>query len=273
MKIDDGTKVLAAIGSVIALILTVLNYFTGRKVEDLQNSVQRLTVQAKEFDILQSKYDKSSKIFVELTAPLAKSFAELYAKDGKQMGMRSNAMLFPTEIASEFKDLIPQWMNGRGLMTGEACKPPGLRTRQVVVMRLTSIGYAAAEEVVLRVRQGVPPAGSELTAPWGAQYGGKIIGYAGIEPHISAWKDVQVDLGQLLGNDVKDRVSSSIQVVLARVSGSQEMYGTVLYPMSLSWTDSVTKERRTISKIDMSRLSSDLIGGDIGFLASVRKNC
>lgn len=143
----------------------------------------------------------------------------------------------------------------------------GLKARQIVLLKIKNIGNATAENVVLKVKQGTrQSAGKEVA--WNIKStDGISVPYADLAAHINMWQNINIPIGRLFGLDSPENERLTHQIVLASVSGSTDLYGTALFPLELSWTDSITNENKVV-RLDVSYLRNDLLGAEIGSLSS-----
>ena len=264
-RFDDITKLVAVVSTVVTVVLAVAGYLSNQKVQSLQKAVQDL-------DLAKKNYDLSARVIVDYSAPLARSFALQYATNEENKVKYRTAIMFPTpQIAAELSPLIEQWRLRRGLMTGEACKQEGLKARQIVLLKLKNLGNAMADDVVLKAR--ASPRAGNAAARWNVSLAnGEAVPYADLVGRIDDWSPVDIPIGRLYGGDTKDEERISNQVVLASVSGSADLYGSALVPIELTWTDSISGQRRSM-KLDPAMLRNDLLGAEIGSLGTARKAC
>lgn len=271
MKLDDTTKIVSIVSVVVGLMLSVAGYFANRKLQSVQDNLSKLNVADKQMDVAKKTYDLSARLTMDFSLPLARSFALQYPPDEADAAQAVRNVSFPTnDIAREFARVLPGWRTRKGLMTGKACQSEGLKARQVVTLILKNIGNTDAVDVTIRAMQKKPgfddPARSwQERSPTGAP-----LAYYELLSARDGWQSVDISLASLggLGSPAGERVPQ--QVVLASVSGTTSLFGTVLVPVEVSWTDDVSKRRQTqpILRAHAAELRADLLGAEIGSLGS-----
>jgi hypothetical protein len=154
-------------------------------------------------------------------------------------------------------------------MTGKACEEEGLKARQVVTLMVKNIGHPDAVDVTLKVLQKNSPV-QDPTRGWEERSKtGKRVAYCDIDGSMEGWimRDIAVGILRGLSSPGSDR--SARRIVLASVSGAMSLYGTVLVPVEISWTDEITKKRQTVSVWPQAAmLRAEMIGAEIGSLSS-----
>ena len=271
MKIDEATKIIAGISAAVGIIISVAGFFANTKIQVIQQAIQELNIKDKQVDISKRNYDLSARLSIDYSAPLARSFALQFSTNEENRTKYNTYIMFPiSQISDELGDLIVQWRQRKGLMTGKACEREGLKARQVVLIKIKNIGNATAENVIMKVNQGSPQSAIKGT-PWNIKStDGIVVPYADLAGRIDEWKDINIPIGRLFGLDSQEKERLTHQIVLASVSGSTDLYGTVLFPLELSWTDSITNENKLV-RLDVSYLRNDLLGAEIGSLSSACK--
>jgi hypothetical protein len=198
----------------------------------------------KSMDVSKKAYDLSARLMTGFSLPLARSFAIQYAA-GTDRGHQQFSL--PTSrLTEEFMKVLGDWGSRRGLMTGKACEQEGLKARQVVTLTIKNIGHADVSRE------------------------GRALGYHDLLSASSGWtqRDIPVTDLRGLGSPQEDRAQE--QMVLASVSGTTALFGTVLVPVEISWTDNITKNRQTLPVLQphAAAIRADLLGAEIGSLGS-----
>lgn len=262
MKLDDTAKVVAIFSTVITAAIGAAGYVGSLKLNALQTQLARLGTTAKTMEVDKQRYDLSARLMVDFSVPLARSFA-LQPREGEEA---TRKVLMPTDaLADEFGQVTDRWADRRGLMTGEACRTEGLAARQVVTLLVNNIGSTDADDVRLTVREKASPHADPRLA-W--QEGG--VGYPGLLDASRGWKTTDIALEPLRGLASPAGTRVPLQVVLASVSGTRSLFGTILVPMAISWTDSVSRQRQSLSiyPAHIAELRASLLGAEIGTAGS-----
>ena len=271
MKLDDTTKIISIVSVVVGLMISVAGYFANQKLQSLQESVGKLNVTDKEMDVSKKAYDLSARLTTDFALPLARSFALQYSSDASsKAGIGRHISMPTTVLAEEFAKVLGNWESRRGLMTGQAFKPEGLKARQVVTLIVKNIGHADAVEVTIQAKQKTSPH-SDPTKSWQELSDtGVSLAYNDLLLATSEWTSVIIEMPSLRGlsSPAEDRIPE--QVVLASVSGTTSLFGTVLVPIEISWTDNISKNRQTLPIISAHAavLRMDLLGAEIGSVRS-----
>lgn len=272
MKLDDTVKIVSIVSGVVAVIVSAAGFVVNARLQDLQASINKLGVQEKTMDVSKKAYDLSARLSVEFAAPLARSFATQYAESMADPSKRVRQISMPTQIAPEFSQVLGGWEGRRGLMTGEACNPAvGLKARQVVTLVVQNLGQTDAKNVVLKVKMKRSPRGAPLLTWEDPSAGGVWTGKADLTA-AGGWADAEVPIGHLPGAGSPAEARKPVQVVLASVSGRTWLYGTVLVPVSIAWTDDISPQPHSepVIAAHATQLGADLLGAEIG---SVRSAC
>lgn len=271
MKLDETAKVASIISVVVGLVLSVAGYFANSKLQSLQASVSKLNVTDKEMDISKKAYDLSARLMIDFSLPLARSFALQYSPGASNKEATGRHMSMATsDIAEEFAKVLGGWEKRKGLMTGQACQEEGLKARQVVTLLVRNIGHADAVDISIKALQKKPP-NADPTKPWQELSDkGTALAYYDLLTAKEGWSPVNIPVGSLLGmsSPVEHRIPE--QIVLASVSGTRSLFGTVLVPIEISWTDNISKSRQTapIMSAHVAALRADLLGAEIGSIGS-----
>ena len=203
---------------------------------------------------------------VDFSIPLARSFALQVAGEDRA----GRKILMPTDaLGREFSMTVKGWEGRRGLMTGQGCEAEGLKARQVVTILVTNIGSTDATDVRLKARQKQSPS-SDPRIAWQEHARGQPVGYDNLLAVRDGWREVDLPLDTLRGMSSPEATRTPLQLVLASVSGTTSLYGTVLVPIEISWTDGVSRQRQTlpIYAAHTSEIRANLLGAEIGSLGS-----
>lgn len=266
MKLDTTTKIVGLVSTIVGIMISIAVYVGGRKIQALEANLKNLDAVDKQMDVSKKAYDLSSRLMLEFQLPMARAFAQLYSENG--VASKIPILIPTTELVQEFEKTIPQWKGRSHLMTGDARTAEGLKARQVVTLVIRNIGYSEASNIKLKALQKKSPHRDPLVGWQEFTDNSKsvVIPYYEIPSKKVKWDTVTVTLADLVGLDGKDAEGEKAQVVLASVSGSNVMYGTVLIPIEISWTDSMNGEvkRKAIMESQLSQLRSTLLGAEIG---------
>lgn len=268
MKLDDSTKMISILSGVVAVFISISTFISGAKLQAIQKSINSLSVQDKQMDVSKKSYDLSARLTADFSLPLARSFALQYASGTPVTGRHIS---MPTDALSrEFAQVMGGWASRKGLMTGHACQTDGLMARQVVTVIVKNIGSTDAIDVVMTARQKTSPMNTPSAAWQERAPGGGTVGYDGLLSAQDGWTEISIPLGALHGSSSPPEDRMPLQVVLASVSGSTALFGTVIVPVSISWTDEVSKRRQSLPVLEShaAELRSDLLGAEIGSLSS-----
>jgi len=272
--LDTTAKIASVVSVVVGLAISVGGYFANAKLQaanlklqSLQESIGKLTVADKEMDVAKKAYDLSARLTTDFAVPLARSFAIQYG----QKDRTSQHVSFPTSpLLQEFTTVLGGWESRRGLMTGKACEQEGLKARQVVTLMVRNIGHADARRVSIKARQKSSPL-PDPTARWQEMSAAsKPLGYYDLLSATTGWSTIEVPMPDLRGRSSPETERVQEQVVLASVSGTTALFGTVLVPMEISWTDDITRTTQSLKVLDThaAMLRAELMGAEIGSLGS-----
>ena len=271
MKLDETTKVVSIISVVVGLIISVAGYFANLKLQSLQESVSKLNITDKEMDVSKKEYDLSARLMIDFSLPLARSFALQYSpgQSNKEPAGRHVSMA-TSEIAEEFAKVLGGWEKRRGLMTGQACHEEGLKARQVVTILVRNIGHADATDITIKAMQKKSPS-NDPTKPW-QELSNKdtALAYYDLLSAKDGWSSISIPVRSLRGMSSPAEHRIPEQIVLASVSGTRSLFGTVLVPIEISWSDNISKKRQIIPIISAhaAALRADLLGAEIGSIGS-----
>lgn len=240
MTISEATQIIAGTSTVVAMLLSVATFYGNRQIQGLQAKLQSIETDTKKLELQKMEYSSSSRIIIDYAAPLARSFAVQLEKDRSTTPQLSETMFVAEELP---KSLIHDWATRNGLMTGDACGQEGLKARQVVGIRLRNIGNTAALDVRVAAKLGLPK-NPDKDGLWKVQLAdGSSVPYADLSREgMDGWADHQFSIGALQGMDTAAVDRKVTQLVLARVSGATDLYGSVAVPPKVIWTDAVTKK-------------------------------
>ena len=241
------------------------------KLQLLQESVGKLNITDKEMDVSKKAYDLSARLMIDFSLPLARSFALQYSpgQSNNEPAARHVSMA-TSEIAEEFAKVLGGWEKRRGLMTGQACQEEGLKARQVVTILVRNIGHADAVDITIKSMQKKSP-NTDPTKPWQElSEKGTALAYYDLLSAKEGWSSINIPVGSLRGMSSPAEHRVPEQIVLASVSGTRSLFGTVLVPIEISWTDNISKNRQTIPIISAhaAALRADLLGAEIGSVGS-----
>lgn len=273
MKLDDTTKIVSIVSAAVGVMIAIAGYFMNAKLQAVQESLSKLNVSDKQMDVAKKEYDLSARLTTSFSLPLARSFALLYAPDeteGQPEHPEGHISMASSALADEFAQVIAGWRSRKGLMTGGACQAEGLKARQVVTLVIRNIGHSDAVNVVIHAKQKRSPT-TDPHAPWKAvSASGATLGYYDLLSAKDKWEDVDVPLVTLHGLDAPAANQTAEQVVLASVSGTTSLYGTILVPVAISWTDNISKRAQTeeVLSAHAAELRADLLGAEIGSVGS-----
>lgn len=261
MKLDDTAKIVAIFSAVVTAVIGIAGYVGNQRLQALQSELSTLTGTEKSMGIEKMRYDTSSRLMADFSIPLARSFALQFGSEGQ--GGRK--VFMPEALSGEFSASLQGWESRKGLMTGNACAAEGLKARQIVTLVLTNIGNADATDIVLTVRQKSSPHPDPRTG-WQERSGQQPIGYDSLLAASAAWRKTDIPLDALRGTGSPEAARRPLQVVLASVSGTTSLFGSILVPVTVSWTDSVSKERQSLPvyAAQTSAIRASLLGAEIG---------
>lgn len=278
MQIDSAAKLATIISVVVGVFMSLSSWYTGRKIQESQDQVSELIKKEKSIgvDKGQMELDKlrnseAAKLSAELTAPLARSFALQYKTYTQDKDRLNERFVLPGNLAPEIEAMYPAWANRQGLMVGRACEAEGLLARQVVVLVLKNVGKVEATDLVLTVLEKTSP----MQDPAKAWYespgpGMQPMGYDALA-RVNGWTKTEIPLPTLRGTDMPEAERYHLKVVLASLSGRSTLYGTILVPLQITWSDPVTKQ---IQHLDLlarqgAMLNAELTGAEIGRVGAI----
>ena len=265
MKLDKVNQIVTIISVVFGIVVSIFGFLANSRANSLEEKLKNLEASEKNIDIDKKAYDASPNILARFELPLARSFAEEYLSDSQAV----NFIIPTTELSSELQKSIPNWQKRRGLMTGEPCKREGLQARQVVTLLLKNIGYADAIDVSIKAKHKPSPLASPLTG-WHEYSSNKTeLAYCDLHTVTKDWETITFPVDHLYGQSAPEKDRNEIQVVLASVSGSTTLFGTILVPIEISWTDKMTnkKHKQQIMNSQITKVRSALVGAEIGSLS------
>ena len=266
MQLDTTTKVVTLVSVIVGVMISVAGYFTGLKLQALDERLKSLDELNKGMDLASKDYNLSPRLVTEFYLPLARSFAEEYTHRTDSPSQPTTILLPTNALMSEFGLNIPKWKSRRGLMTGHACQAEGLKTRQVITLMVKNIGHADATEVSVKALQKSSPH-PQAARGWqelGANHAP--IPYYDLSGLTTGWKPVSFRVIDLRGQSSPEISRNQAQVVLASVSGATTLFGTVLVPIEISWTNKITNRREVqrIMETEIPKLRFSLLGAEIG---------
>jgi len=269
LNLDNTSKVVSIVSVVVAVIVSIVGFFSTRKANQLQEKIQHLEATNKELENSKEVYNTSPRITAKFDLLLARAFAEEYMTKAEK-GETVKYLLPTKEISRELIKTIPNWKRRRGLMTGEACGTEGLKARQVVTLLIKNIGFADATDVKITAKQKICPSENPLKGWYEFSAGHDELGYPFLQSTIKDWPTVTFAVEDLLGQGSPKNDINEVQVVLASVSATT-LFGTVLVPVEISWKNKMNlkQESQQISDNLFSRVSSDLTGAQLGNLGSI----
>lgn len=268
MKLDNTAKVVAIFSTVVTALIAIAGFVGNQRLQKLQLDVNTLTKSDKAMDVDKKRYDYAARLTVDFSLPLARSFA-LQAADQQAVGRR---IAIPKPLDSELMDLMRNWRQRKNLMTGKACQSEGLSARQIVTLVVGNIGSTDATDITLTLRRKRAP-GPGSGDPWSERDGtGAAVGYDELAGPSARWETVEQPFGTLAGLGSPEANRVPLQIALASVSGTRSLFGTVLVPLKISWTDSVSNRRQSlpIYSEHAAELRASLLGAEIG---SLRESC
>jgi hypothetical protein len=268
MKIDETTKIASIVSIVVGVILSIAGYFANSKRQAIQENTGKLDILAKSLDVNQKTDSLTAKLNFEFSLLLARSFAIKYSESISGRDQLSRKISFPSSnLTAEFTKVYSNWGQRKGLMTGKACEKEGLMVRQVVTLIIQNIGQVDAVNILIKAKEKASPR-SDPNIDWQeSSSNGNALAYYDLSSATNGWQTRDFQIKDLRGGKPPEKDGEQEQVVLASVSGSSSLFGTVLVPIEVSWTDNVTKARQ-IKKIQVGNLMADLMGAEIGSLGS-----
>jgi hypothetical protein len=271
MKLDETTKIVSIVSVVVGLTISVAGYFANSKLQSLQESINKLNIDDKKMDASKKAYDLSARLMLDFSLPLARSFALQYSPGQSSKATKDrHVSMATTEIAEEFAKVLGGWEERRGLMTGQACAEEGLKARQVVTLLVRNIGHADAIDIEVKAMQ-KKSANPDPTKPWQELSDkGTPLAYYDLLSAKKGWTPVTIPVGSLRGLSSPAEHRIPEQIVLASVSGTRSLFGTIIVPIEVSWTDNISKNRQSmpILSAHAAVLRADLLGAEIGSIGS-----
>jgi hypothetical protein len=155
-------------------------------------------------------------------------------------------------------------------MTGQACQKEGLKARQIALLQIKNHGSVSADDVVLIAKRS-EPTNTEANGRWHVVGASNApVAYADLGNIVDSWSDTEIAIGTLMGSDAPSDQAKTVEVVLASVSGTTDLYGPILVPRRLTWTDPIKKERRALD-LGLWYFRTALLGAEISSLSSACK--
>jgi hypothetical protein len=266
MQLDNTTKIVTLVSVIVGIMISVAGYFASQKIQSLEGKLKSMDVMEKDMDLSSKAYDLAPRLITEFKAMLARSFAEEYSNRASGTGNNTSILIPSSELMHEFELNMPNWKSRKGLMTGNACKTEGLKARQVITLVIKNIGHADATDIKIKAMQKASPY-SEPAQGWQEMSAGNTaVPYYDLRFLTAGWKPIVFSVTELRGQSSPEKDRNDAQVVLASVSGATTLFGTVLVPVEISWTDKITKkqETRQILESEIPKLRYDLLGAEIG---------
>ncbi|MDD2047568.1 hypothetical protein [Pseudomonas putida] len=265
MKLDDASKVTAITSTIVAMIVSVAAYISNSQVQALDAKLQQISFAAKSFEHAKEQFSVAARIAVEYATPLAREFALQVADQRATGAQQLSQVMIPTNALSD--ELLGQWRQRKGLMTGQACQKGGLKARQIALLQTKNYGTVMAESVVLRAGK-KSPSEADKDGRWNVlDEVGTPVAYADLGSIAKTWDQIDIPIGTLMGSDVTSDKLKTVKVVLASVSGSTDFYGPILVPEEITWIDPLKKEKKSIA-LDLVYFRSALLGAEIGSLSA-----
>jgi hypothetical protein len=269
MKLEDTSKIVSIISVIFGILASTAAFLKNSEAQALESQLKELDSINKRIDISKKAYDTSSRLTAKFELPLARSFAEQYM-DKANTSESVKFSILTIELSKELQKTIPQWKSRKGLMTGKPCEQEGLNARQVITILIKNIGFADASEVsVTAISKASPYA--DPTKGWQQASAEKTpIAYYDLHAVKNGWTTITFPVEDLHGQSSPEEDRNEIQVVLASVSGTTTLFGTVLVPLEISWTDKMTntRHRQPILDSQIAKVRSALLGAEIGSLRS-----
>src|SRR5262249_43161141 len=158
---------------------------------------------------------------------------------------------------------VGRWKIGNNLMTGHA--PTGLYLRQIVTLKLTSLGKTAATSLRLLVRM-------RDFAEQGP--GTQVKRYGTLDTQTAGWSEHPLPLSPLMELSAETRnMRTQVLIPLAQVSGGEYYFGRVLVPTKLLWMDERLGHEQSIelNVANESALDNQLYSAILGISTSTPK--
>lgn len=282
MELDKSAKVASIASVAVGALVSLTTWYTNLRIQDSQEHLaklihdeKQLSVRKGQMEVNRTEAAESSRIIVSLSVPLARSFALQYQVwiDSNERGKLR--FVLPEALSPEIMAMWPSWASRNGLMSGDPCEVQGLLNRLVVLLDLQNEGKGDAVDIVLHARLKKSPAGSPETG-WREAGAQGALAYSELHRASAGWESVDLPLPALPGSTATDAARRGHRVVLASVSGRTELYGTVIVPITLTWTDRITGEKRReeVLENNSAMLNAELTGAEVGrmkkFCAKVR---
>lgn len=266
MQLDTTTKVVTLVSVIVGVMISVAGYLTGIKLQALDERLKSLDELNKGMDLASKDYNLSPRLVTEFYLPLARSFAEEYTQRTDSPSQPKTILLPTNALMNEFGLTIPKWRSRRGLMTGHACQAEGLKTRQVITLIVKNIGHADATEVSIKALQKSSPHAQPATGWQEMGTDHAPVPYYALSELTNGWRSITFRVTDLRGQSSPEASRNEAQIVLASVSGATTLFGTVLVPLEISWTNKITHRRevRRIMESEIPKLRYSLLGAEIG---------
>lgn len=276
MQLDSTAKVVSIVSVVVGVFVSLAGWYTGQKIQTAQADLGQLIKEEKQvsvdrghMELQKTVYDEAARLSAEFSVPLARSFAVQYRRYLDDKDMAPERYVLPSGLSDEIAIMWPTWEQRIGLMTGKACEPEGLLARQIVVLVLKNLGRTDAVDVTLVALEKRSPAG-EPSKAWHEKGQAGLLSYDALAS-ASGWTRREISLPDLHGTAAQAPDRKPFKVVLASVSGRTTLYGTVLVPVEVAWSDRVTKQRQKLALLEpnAAMLNADLAGAEIGRVGSL----
>src|SRR5262249_22615109 len=167
------------------------------------------------------------------------------------------------DLRKQLVDGVGRWKGGNNLMTGHA--PTGLYLRQIVTLKLTSLGKTAATSLRLLVR----------VRDFAEQGPGTHVNrYGALDTQTAGWSEHTIALTQLMELSPETRnMRTQVLLPLAQVSGGEYYFGRVLVPTKLLWKDERLGREQSVdlNVANESALDNQLHSAILGISVSAQK--
>jgi hypothetical protein len=198
----------------LSLYIAVASRETNDKLASAKADLDKLTLAS-------TQYDLGARVIPEFGAQNAREFSATFEQKKLPVDIPDAA------LRHQLVDGVGRWKGGNNLMTGAGAT--GLYLRQIVTLKLTSLGKTAATDLRLVVRM------KDFDDKGPGTHGKR---YGVLETSDSGWSEHALSLTPLMEQSPATQgMRTQILIPLAQVSGGEYYFGRILVPIKLLWKD------------------------------------
>lgn len=206
------------LGPLLGMATAALSLYIAFSTRETNERLATTKAEVEKLNLASTQYDLAARVIHEFGAQNAREFSATYAQK------RPPVEVPDAELRRQLVDGVGRWKDGNNLMTGSAIN--GLYLRQIVYLKLSSMGKTAVTDLRLVVRQ----------KDFDEKLGTQVKRYGLL--NTSGWTETTLPLSGLMEASAEARsMRTQVLIPLAQVSGGEYFFGRVLVPVKLLWKD------------------------------------